>query len=282
MELTKRARVIVTCNTDGSDRIFLSGLRSPVKSYCSVVHRCDNGGCSLGSEESVSEDNMSMPNIISPRQTALLNTMPKLVWNEVSGATNYLITITREPFGVIWETRVKETEVVYSGNHPLESGPSYTLIVETDSGNRLETTKFSILNKTKRDLISNYLKSNPELDDNSLVLTKLALYLRYKLRAEAIELLSQSIIQGDRRSVIFRELGDIYWKIQLFDLAKKSYLKAIELAQNSDNLRGEALASARLGELYKEIQDENKGNQFLEKARMLYQQIADPEIIIDN
>ncbi len=282
VELTKRARVIVTCNVDGSDRIFLPGLRYPVISYCSVVHRCDDGGCSLGDEDSVSEDKMSIPNIINPRQTALLNTMPKLIWDEVPGATNYLITIRREPFGVIWETKVKETEVLYSGSPPLNPGPSYTIIIESDNGYRFKSTKFSILNERDRDLVNNYLKSNSELDNNSLILTKLGLYLRYKLRAEAIELLSKSILQGDGSSVIFRELGDIYWEVKLFDLAKESYLKAIELAKNSDDLRGEALASARLGELYKEIQDENQGNQFLERARMLYHQIGDPEIIIDN
>ncbi|HEY9602007.1 MAG TPA: hypothetical protein V6C85_10380 [Allocoleopsis sp.] len=77
--------------------------------------------------------NPLIPYIISPRRTKLLNALPMLRWNAVLGASRYTVSLIADE-DVLWETQAEETEVVYSGESPLESGVDYLLMVRANTG----------------------------------------------------------------------------------------------------------------------------------------------------
>ena len=56
----------------------------------------------------------TLPYILNPRNTSLLNDKPTLRWHPVAGANRYQVLV-RGP-GVNWATQVSQSEVAYAGN----------------------------------------------------------------------------------------------------------------------------------------------------------------------
>ncbi len=66
----------------------------------------------------------------SPCETLVLSERPTFRWNEVPGASYYLVSLM-DGSKICWEQKVRGTEIVYSGNVPLEQGVSYSLIIKS-------------------------------------------------------------------------------------------------------------------------------------------------------
>lgn len=65
----------------------------------------------------------------SPCETLVLSERPTFRWNEVPGASSYLVSLM-DGSKICWEQKVRGTEVVYSGNAPLEQGVYYSLVIK--------------------------------------------------------------------------------------------------------------------------------------------------------
>lgn len=66
----------------------------------------------------------------SPCETLVLSEKPTFRWNEVPGASSYLVSLM-DGSKICWEQKVTGTEIVYSGNAPLEQGVSYSLVIKS-------------------------------------------------------------------------------------------------------------------------------------------------------
>ncbi|MDJ1184435.1 tetratricopeptide repeat protein [Roseofilum casamattae] len=254
------------CLADNELHSLLTGIELDINNLCAVVLRCDNAkerNCGRGGN-----DPHKNLDIITPRETALLNRQPKLAWNRVAGASHYTVIIEHDIEGKIWETETETTELTYLGNPPLESGPIYTLKITADTGEKAMTT-FHLLDEEKVSEITPYLQpsGNPER-----IGQQLALYKQYSLQAEAIAFLNDFIDPNTESSYLHRELGDLYWRVGQTEPAEKAYLNAVDLAVQEQNLAAEALARARLGELYQLFKDPEQAREQLERAHQLYQQ----------
>ena len=85
----------------------------------------------------------------SPPETLVLSERPTFRWNEVPGASSYLVSLM-DGSKICWEQKVRGTEVVYSGNAPLEQGVYYSLVIKS-------INDFS----SESDLVKPDLKFNP-------------------------------------------------------------------------------------------------------------------------
>ena len=230
--------------------------------------------------------NPLIPYIISPRCTLVLNPLPTLRWNAVPGANSYSVSLIDED-DVLWETIVRETEVVYSGEPSLESGIDYLLIIQADTGassqeEDLPDLGFSLLDENQASLVRECVEelTNLELADEALALALVHLYMGYDLRAEAIATLEALVNEQSQTSAVYRTLGDLYREVGLNLLAQKHYLKAIELASLKD-LEGQALATEGLGKVYEAIANPQEAIRCLTQARDRYEALGDTQRLKD-
>ncbi len=183
-----------------------------------------------------------IPYIISPRRTKSLNSLPMLRWNAVPGASRYTVSLIVDE-DVLWETQVEGTEVVYSGESPLESGVDYLLMVEADTGaSSLEDDSpdlgFSLLDENEATVVREAIEQLVKLDfaDETKSFALANLYRIHDLKAEAIATLEVLEKRGSPVAAIYRTLGDLYWEVGLNPLASSRYLRASQLAAEAGDV----------------------------------------------
>lgn len=186
--------------------------------------------------------NPLIPFIISPRRTLLLNPLPKLRWNAVPGASRYAVSLIGDE-EVIWETLVRETEVVYSGEPPLEPGGVYLLSIKADTGvsSQEEASPdlgFSLLEENEATVVRDAVEQLVKLDlaDETKSLALAHLYMVHDLKAEAIATLEVLEKQGSQTAAVYRTLGDFYLEVGLNQLASSRYLRATQLATEAGDI----------------------------------------------
>ena len=226
--------------------------------------------------------NPLIPYIISPRRTLLLNPLPTFCWNPVAGASYYNVSLIADD-EVLWQTQVKETKVVYSGEPPLESGVDYLLIIQTDTGvssqeEDVPDLGFSLLDENQITLVRDSVEQwvNLDLTDKAKSLALVHLYLKYDLKAEAIATLEDLIKWENKPAQIYRILGELYTEVGLNLLSQKYYLKAMELTRSED-IEGQALVAAGLGKVYEAIASPQEAIRWLTQARDSYAALGDTQ-----
>ncbi|GEM_PF-536621 len=244
-----------------------------------------------------------IPYIVSPRYTWLLTKKPTLKWNAVEGATRYTITLYREGLREdikVWQKSVESQEPVEgveefsypSGEKQLEAGADYRLVVEANNGRSSEEEnidpddydvesrdvsglKFRLLGEADVQSIQKDFEEIMQKEGLSEEDKKIELAFHYtanNLYAEAIEILNSLVNNSSRKSYVYRNLGDFYAQSGLNLLAKKSYLKAIEKAQETQDVLEQALALQDLGELYMKMHEPSDDISLLEQARAQFEE----------
>ncbi|MTF39526.1 tetratricopeptide repeat protein [Cyanobacterium aponinum] len=185
--------------------------------------------------------NSDIPYIITPRYTLISDNTPTLHWNEVEGASSYLVKI--QGGDINWQQEVKDTTVVYSGAEMLKSGIDYFVSVEADTGVsslddsgaklgfRLITSEQS---NSLQGAIAPIQTSNLSQEEKGIKLAEK--YHQLDLNADAIAILEQLKTEGSKSAQVYRLLGDTYAKTGLNLLAEENYLTAIELESANNNL----------------------------------------------
>jgi CHAT domain len=130
LRLTKGASVKVFCTN-----LSIWNLSSPGES--SISQGCPSNRSVIRRIDSTTSftragDDPTIPYLISPRNSSILTSQPKLRWNAVAGATKYQVRLFGR--GVDWQTEVNQPHVVYSGKEPLKPGYTYWLTVTADNG----------------------------------------------------------------------------------------------------------------------------------------------------
>ncbi len=163
----------------------------------------------------------SIPDIITPRKTALLNNKPRLRWHPVLGATSYIVTVTGTG-GVDWQQEVNNTEIVYAGDQPLQPGGRYLLTVKVIDNQSESKEVFTLLKAEDAQRVSMEIEQivNQDLPNEAKTLAIVDIYQKNKLFAEAIEKL-EDLSRGSKIVAVEQNLGDLYIYLGLVDISKK-------------------------------------------------------------
>ncbi|OUC14542.1 MAG: hypothetical protein B0A82_11435 [Alkalinema sp. CACIAM 70d] len=250
LRLGRKASVKVLCNNllvwnvpSGRESLVSSGCQSTAN----PAIKFDNNprGPSRSPQDS------TIPYIISPRDTMLLDSKVILRWNPVKGAKYYIVCIEGEK--VNWAIQVTKPEVAYRGEPPLKPG-IYWITVLADNGESSTSdvpVEFRILNQETALQVQSAVQQlkQQSLDPEATALALAHLYRSYGLKAGAIEVLEKVINSGSQISAVYQLLGDLYKQTGLISFAKNQYLKALKLSEAESNLEGKALAQVSLGEI---------------------------------
>ena len=87
-----------------------------------------------------------------------------------------------------------------------------------------------------------------EFNGEAKTLALAHLYRENNLMMDAIATL-ETLVEEKQTTGVYRFLGNLYHQVQLSQLAEMRYLKAIELAENSNDLVGRAMAQSGLAEV---------------------------------
>ncbi len=243
----------------------------------------------------------SVPYLISPRRTLILDRQPTFRWNAVPGASYYTVGLSTSA-GVIWQQKVGETEIVYPGEPPLEPGKLYSLTIKADTGTssqdeNVSGLEFVLLTDTDLKQVQTDVEqlTNLDLSDEAEALALANFYAdyiltsdsaqaynlaaedlaTYSLTAKAIEILEALVAQGSTTPAVYRILGDLYWQSGLQLLAEAQYLKVVELAQEPKDLEERAKAQFSLAEMYVVLEKWEETDKWLRQAKQSYTELGD-------
>ncbi|MBD6620163.1 hypothetical protein FNW02_31320 [Komarekiella sp. 'clone 1'] len=181
------------------------------------------------------------PTIISPYSTSALNPRPEITWTPVKGATSYKVKVKSYEFG--WEKIVNQARLAYpSDEKEFQPGRSYTIYVFAyKDGNAFsyDETFVNVLSVASQEEIAQKIKRIKELKlpPDETILDVDAIYVAENLLDETIEMLKMVTAVGSRNPTLYRVLGDRYLRAKLPNAAKPQYIKADELAKNSNSSR---------------------------------------------
>lgn len=240
--------------------------------------------CPKRGGDTIALNRSTIPYIISPRRTKLLNPKPRFRWNAVPDTTSYQLKLRENGVKLNWQMVVSGTEAIYPGEVSLKSGAEYKLIVETDRGVSSEDVEtvggvtFSLLDENQASLVRTALE---EIDtkvrtQQAKVLAKTRLYLKHKLIAEAIESLESLVKDGVETAPVSRTLAELYSYVGLVPEAEKYYVRANTLADASD-LEEQAAVQDGLGQTYVALKKDREAIAHLKAAMEGYKTLGDLE-----
>jgi hypothetical protein len=247
----------------------------------------------------------TVPYVISPRHTLLLNDRPIFQWNAVPSTTPYMVRLSRAK-RIVWEQKVQDLKIAYGGITPLEQGVRYSLEVTAHPGQSsvLDGTTgvdFLLLQSAEVATIRAEVEQIQQAGLGEFVTAlKLAEFYggytlpaasleryggsgddfkSYHLTAEAIDTLQSLIANKQESAEIYRMLGDMYWQSGLALLAKDAYLRSIDLASSSsvDDREERLTAQERLGDIHAAIQDPVQAVVWYSQARVNYLFLGDDQ-----
>jgi len=251
------------------------------KAQCPGLIQCPHRG------DRIVRHDATLPAIISPRRTALLEAPPTLRWQAVAGASQYAVLVEdAQTHRSLWETLTPQTSIPYEGL-PLQPGRSYWLIVEADTGTSSldETTQpgsgslqFRRLSESETDRIRQAEQRIRQRDwtasTKRLLLANL--YTRNGLFADAIAQL-ESLKQPTEANAapLCRRLGDLYWRyLGVAPQARVAYGRAVAIADPAD-LEERAAALHGLAETLKALRQDDEAIDRLTAALNAYQAAGD-------
>jgi hypothetical protein len=287
LQTANKAQAFVQCTDLTTWSVQASESR--LNSCASETQETEDENCTPGLAgcpdrgDEIARNNPSIPYIISPRRTALLDDKPTLRWNAVPGATSYTVSVTGND-GEVWQTQVSGTEVTYSGESPLNQGVYYLLTVETDN-DRFSVEEdvpglgFTILDDNKQEQVKaavNQLLANETLDEEAKALSITYVYMKQGLRTKAIETLEALINKGHQTVAVYHRLGKLYQQVGLSRQAEENYLKAAELAATEDSDE-QAVVAEDLGEMYAVLGERDNAIELLKRALIRYEALGDSQ-----
>jgi hypothetical protein len=236
----------------------------------------------------------AIPDIISPRDTLILTKQPTLRWYAPNDANRFKVTVAGQ--GLNWTKEVSRQEacqgdiceLLYPGDQPLQPGVSYKLVIETTDTNRSseEITEpglgFELIDEDKALEIQNTAQN---IEQQGLSAVKKALelaelYNQNLLTAEAIAIL-EALPNDDKNTVVYRQLGELYYSSRLPSQAEAYYEKAILKAEAVGDKDKPELAAAQvgLGEVNWTLGKQPEARSSLEAAKATYRVLGDADMV---
>ena len=224
---------------------------------------------------------LSIPFVITPRNTFQPTDQFPIRWQPVAGASRYTVRLWewKDANGgrqrIVWETTTPETTVSYRGEPPLAPENFYSIEVITDQGASSEQDPgcaiagFAVLFADMRSQLQRDLATlrSLNLSPEALALATAEVYLDYQMLDAAIAALTPQF-DAQPTATLALALGDLYSFSGLNTLANHHYTQALELA-NADPL-WQAIALEGLGELQVLRNDLNAALPQLRQAQSYY------------
>ncbi|GET37334.1 tetratricopeptide repeat protein [Microseira wollei] len=220
-----------------------------------------------------------IPDIISPRRTAILNNKPTFRWYPVAGATSYIVRVSGT--GVNWEQEVSTTEIVYASDRALQPGGIYSLSVKANNSPVVAQEVFTLvkLEDAQRILTDIEAVNRQDLPDEGKILILVEIYLKNKLIAEATDKLEDLVKRGTKTAAFYYTLGELYGQIGLINLALNRYLQAIELGKTANDIEAQAQAKTRLAAFYSAMGNFKEAINWLTQAKTEYETLGEQQQI---
>ncbi|MEI6430095.1 MAG: hypothetical protein WCO45_17185 [Pseudanabaena sp. ELA607] len=218
------------------------------------------------------------PFMLSPRHnTVVWEPKPVLRWNPVPGASYYEVSVWGQD--VNWNRRVKQSEVVYDGPEPLQSGVRYRVVIRTNGrwSSADEVTNFWLLGEEDRQQLQEMITniSQQVAVEEAKVLAIAYVQRHKKLYGVAIEGLEQWLALGNRSGAVSQLLGDLYWEVKLGKLARERYLTGLAWVKQDGNLGRQAALLESLGLVDESLGDLQSTIQWLTEAQEIYRTLGD-------
>jgi hypothetical protein len=202
----------------------------------------------------------TIPILISPRNTAILDAHPRLRWKD-TGAASYIVEIRQGSKSVWTKKEVASTEITYPADAPmLEAGKDYLLVITDPATGRSSSEDsekglgFQVVSDTQRSEIEVRRQSILQLSGLDEPSKKLALAIYYAnlriggrgLLSDARILLEEVAQAKPNEPAVFLRLGDVLAKMKLWDEAENSYKNALAQAEKLQDLETQANALVAL------------------------------------
>jgi hypothetical protein len=196
----------------------------------------------------------SIPALVSPRNTTVLDTHLLLRWQD-TGSSSYTVAIIQGSETVWTAKDVIDTEITYPANAPaLSAGKDYLLVVTDHTTGRSSAEEkekglgFQIVNERERSEIETQQQALLNLSGLDEPAQKLALAMYYTnlriggrgLWNDALVLLEETARDKPNEPVIFLRQGDILAKMKLWHEAVTAYKKACDQAEKNGDLETQA------------------------------------------
>lgn len=218
----------------------------------------------------------SIPYVISPRMTRLLDGSFLLRWNTLPGVDMYTVTVmggsTFE-----WTQQANDSGLLYDGED-LQRGQSYRIIIkgggvssEEEGGQGLG---FQLLSEedaaaVRADQARIAVQQLPETAEE---LAYAELYAQHRLWAEAIAMVEGLVAQHDDAWTLTLRLGELYGQIALPVEAQAAYDQALLQAEAAGDLEGQARAALGLAALSDDVTEKEER---LNEALVAYEKLGD-------
>ncbi|MCX5964286.1 MAG: tetratricopeptide repeat protein [Cyanobacteria bacterium] len=217
----------------------------------------------------------SIPYLISPRHSLLINENPSFRWNSVSGAKHYNLSVMMNR-QVIWSTTTVGTEIQYQGPM-LQAGLSYSVVVRSDNGTSSSEDLSPLTSKPSENLDFRILRKEEangirqeNLSSIDAVVRQVKSYRNYRvpaamkdfygltsynygdygLLAEAAVILENYLRNDPKSSLIRLTLADVYSESGLTKLAEENYLSVIRDSSHENDIEERTKAHIALGAIY--------------------------------
>ncbi|NER80693.1 MAG: hypothetical protein F6K42_14200 [Leptolyngbya sp. SIO1D8] len=230
----------------------------------------------------------SLPNVLSPRNTALIGTDAlTLQWHPVEGATSYTVKIDGRD--VDWEVEVTGTEATFDGLKSLKPNYRYTVFVTTYTNISSGSVGFTLLSETERDRVNAQIEAIKarQLEPNEEAIYIALRYLEfehsdrdwhsYALNQAAIDVLETRIQVGTEDSRVYLLQADTYLRVGLPLLARERYEEALTYAQAAGQAELQAESHWGLADVAQGPTEYADALDHLQMAQELYENLGNLE-----
>jgi len=220
--------------------------------------------------------------ILSPRNTHVFTERPLFRWSSVPEAKKYTVQLIENGKEPVWQAETDKTEIEYPGQPAIKPEVRYWLVIKTDNGvsSSAPSPQFKRLTPEKSQLLQSQIqqiqaqKLPPEVE----VLAMAHLYRVYDLNAEAIELLEAQVKRGKSGSpsyATYKLLGETYRQVGLTQEAEATYLQALRLAQQTNDVSAQAEIQYQLGDIQLDLNNLPEAKKLMLQAKKSYQDLGD-------
>lgn len=221
----------------------------------------------------------TIPFVISPRNTNVIDSQQLLRWNPVAGARDYRVSVTGPD--VKWEKSVKQSQVLFS-DVALKPGMRYRVMVTAENGPSSQSETgigFSILDSAAAAQIKSDISAlqRQELSEEAQVLAIAHLERSNELYGSAIDRLEVWLMRGNKSAAVSQLAGDLNRQVELPGLARDHYVVGLEIMRRDGNLAGQAEVLNSLGQVDRDSDRLKAAIGWLEEAQKRYRELGDGE-----
>ncbi len=214
--------------------------------------------------------------VLSPRSGWVIDDHPPLVWQEITGATSYTVTLESDDGQDRPPVIANNSPLPYPATWPpLEGlGASYQVVVTASNGIESDpkTPGFSLFEEPAQLQAKIARLRQRPLPEPAITILLAELYLHANLRSETVALLT-ALPDADQLVAVQQLLGETYLNMGLIDQSEAAYTRLLTLAQEQGLVEAEAAAYGGLGYVSCAHAQPEQGKEHWSQAHVLYQQI---------